>query len=133
MQSQRTVHKLSNSLKKYAGRMIMPPNAYTFRKRFVAALHESLQNEVLKQGFNAKFSIIDQLYETARMLEEAMCYHHGMHHPENVQSMSSQPHKSVPYRPAGPVTASSWPVPQIKVPLTLPAHSQTVSVPRPKP
>jgi hypothetical protein len=70
MQSQQTIHKLLNDLKKYAGRMIMQPDAYTFHKRFIAALHESLQNEVLKQGFNAEFSTIKQLYKTARMLEE---------------------------------------------------------------
>jgi Zinc knuckle len=52
---------------------------------------------------------------------------------ENVQSTSSQPHKSVTYRPAGPVTAISRPVPQSRAVLTLPAHSRTVSAPRPEP
>jgi Zinc knuckle len=127
------VHKLLNDLKKYAGRMIMQPDAYTFRKRFIMALRKPLQNEVLKRGFNAEFSTIEHLYETARMLEEATQYHHGMHRSENMQSMSSQPYKSVTYRSASPVTASSRPVPQIRVPLTLPAHSQTVSVLRPEP
>jgi hypothetical protein len=67
------------------------------------------------------------------MLEEATWYHHGIHCRENVQSTSSQPHKSVTYRPAIPVTASSRPVPQIRATLTLPAQSQTVSVLRPEP
>jgi hypothetical protein len=71
VQSQQTVHELMNDLKKHAGRMIMQPDAYTFRKRFVAALREPLQNEVLKRGFNAEFSTIEQLYKTACMLEEA--------------------------------------------------------------
>jgi hypothetical protein len=70
IQSQQTVHKLLNDLKKHAGHMIMQP-ADTFRKRFIAALHEPLRNEVLKWGFNAEFSTIEQLYETACMLEEA--------------------------------------------------------------
>jgi hypothetical protein len=127
IQGQWTVHELLNDLKNHAGHMIMQPDAYTFRKRFIAALHEPLRNEVLKWGFNAEFSTIEQLYETARMLEEATRYNHGMHHPENVQSTSSQPHKSVTYRPAGLVTATSWLVPQSRVVLTLPAHSRTVS------
>jgi hypothetical protein len=124
MQSQWTIHELLNNLKKYAGCMIMQPDAYTFHKRFIVALCESLQNDVLQWGFNAKFSMIKQLYETAHMLEEVMCYHHGMCRPENVQSTSSQPHKSVTYKPAGPATASNWLVPQIRAPLPLPAHSQ---------
>jgi Zinc knuckle len=106
---------------------------YTFCKRFIAALCEPLRNEVLKRGFNAEFSTIEQLYETARILEDATCYHHGMHCPESMQSTSSQPHKSVTYRPAGPVTVSSRPVPQIRAPLTLPAQSRTMSAPRPEP
>jgi hypothetical protein len=123
IQSQRTVHELLNDLRKHAGYMIMQPDAYTFCKRFVVALREPLRNEVLKRGFNAEFGTVEQLYETACMLEEAMHYHHGMRHPEDVLCTSSQPHKSVTYRSAGPVTVSSRPVPQIRAPLTLPAHS----------
>ena len=58
--------------------MVLLPMVYMFRKRFVLALHDSLCNEVLKKGYNAKFSTIDQLYETARMIEEASHYNHGM-------------------------------------------------------
>ena len=58
--------------------MVLLPMVYMFRKRFVSALHDSLCNEVLKKGYNAKFSTIDQLYETARMIEEASHYNHGM-------------------------------------------------------
>jgi Zinc knuckle len=39
----------------------------------------------------------------------------------------------VTYRPAGPVTAISRPVSQSRAAPTLPAHSQTVSAPRPEP
>jgi Zinc knuckle len=62
-----------------------------------------------------------------------MRYHHGMCRPENVQSTCSQPQKSVTYRPAGLVTANSRPVPQIRAVPTLPAHSRTMSAPRPEP
>ena len=45
-----------------------------FQKWNISALHDSLHNEVLKKGYNAKFSMIKQLYETAQMVKEASCY-----------------------------------------------------------
>ena len=51
---------------------------YMFRKQFVSALRDLLCNEVLKKGYNTKFSTIDQLYETARMIEEASRDNHRM-------------------------------------------------------
>ena len=77
-QGTKTVQEVLNDLKKYAMRMIHPPDIYTFRKWFVSALCDSLCNEVLKKGYNTEFSTIDQLYETARMIEEASCYNHRM-------------------------------------------------------
>ena len=65
-------------LKKYAAWMIHLPNIYTFCKQFVLALHDLLCNEVLKKGYNAEFSAINQLYETAHMIEEASHYNHRM-------------------------------------------------------
>ena len=69
--------------------MIHLPNVYTFHKRFVSALRDSLRNEVLKKGYNAEFSTIDQLYETARMIEEASRYNHGMRCAENMHTAVS--------------------------------------------
>ena len=77
-QGNKTVQEVLNNLKKYAAQMIHPPNIYMFHKRFISALRDSLRNEVLKKGYNAKFSTIDQLYESARMIEEASHYNHGM-------------------------------------------------------
>ena len=77
-QGNKTVQEVLNDLKKYAMRMIHPPDVYMFCKRFISALHDLLCNEVLKKGYNAKFSTIDQLYETACMIEEASRYNHGM-------------------------------------------------------
>ena len=77
-QGTKTVQEVLNNLKKYAAQMIHPPDVYMFRKRFVSALRDLLCNEVLKKGYNAKFSTIDQLYETADMIKEASCYNHGM-------------------------------------------------------
>ena len=70
-QGTKTIQEVLNDLKKYAAWMIHPPDVYTFHKQFVSALRDSLRNEVLKKGYNAEFSTIDQLYETARMIGEA--------------------------------------------------------------
>ena len=83
-QGTKTIQEVLNDLKKYAAWMIHPPDMYTFHKRFILALHDSLCNEVLKKGYNAEFSTINQLYETAHMIEEASCYNHGMRCTENV-------------------------------------------------
>ena len=88
-QGNKTVREVLNDLKKYATQMIHPPDVYTFCKRFVSALHDSLHNEVLKKGYNAKFSTIDQLYETARMIEEASHYNHGMQRSKNTHTAAS--------------------------------------------
>ena len=88
-QGTKTVQEVLNDLKKYAVRMIHPPDIYTFRKRFVSALHDSLCIEVLKKGYNAEFSTINQLYETARMIEEASCYNHGMQCAKNAHTAAS--------------------------------------------
>ena len=77
-QGNKTVQEVLNDLKKYAAWMIHLPNVYTFHKQFVSALRDLLHNEVLKKGYNAEFSTINQLYETAHMIEEASCYNHGM-------------------------------------------------------
>ena len=77
-QGTKTIQEVQNDLKKFAMRMIHLPDVYTFRKWFVSALCDLLCNEVLKKGYNAEFSTIDQLYETAHMIEEASQYNHRM-------------------------------------------------------
>ena len=77
-QGTKTVQEVLNDLKKYAAWMIHPPDVYTFHKRFMSTLCDLLCNELLKKGYNAEFSTINQLYETARMIKEASCYNHGM-------------------------------------------------------
>ena len=69
--------------------MIHPPDMYTFHKWFILAFRDSLHNEVLKKGYNSEFSIIDQLYETAHMIEEASCYNHGMRCAKNGHTAAS--------------------------------------------
>ena len=88
-QGTKTVQEVLNDLKKYAVWMIHPPNIYTFCKQFVSTLHDLLHNEVLKKGYNTKFSTIDQLYETACMIEEVSHYYHGMQHAKNAHTAAS--------------------------------------------
>ena len=88
-QRTKTIQEVLNDLKKYAVWMIHLPNMYTFHKQFVSALHDSLCNEVLKKGYNTKFSTIDQLYETACMIKEASRYNHGMQCTENTHTVAS--------------------------------------------
>ena len=64
-QGTKTIKEVLNDLKKYAARMIHLPDVYMFCKRFVSALRDSLCNEVLKKGYYAEFSTIEQLYKTA--------------------------------------------------------------------
>ena len=85
----KTIQEVLNDLKKYAMQMIHPPDVYTFCKRFISALHDSLCNEVLKKGYNAEFSTINQLYKTACMIEEASCYNHGMRCAKNTHTAAS--------------------------------------------
>ena len=88
-QGTKTVQEVLNDLRKYAMQMIYLPDVYMFCKWFVSALHDSLRNEVLKKGYNTKFSTIDQLYETACMIEEASHYNHGMRCAENTHTAVS--------------------------------------------
>ena len=48
-QGTKTIQEVLNNLKKYAMWMIHLPDVYTFHKRFVSALCDSLCNEVLKK------------------------------------------------------------------------------------
>ena len=88
-QGTKTVQEVLNNLKKYATWMIHPPNIYTFCKQLVSALRELLCNDVLKKGYNTKFSTIDQLYETAHMIKEASHYNHRMQHAKNAHTAAS--------------------------------------------
>ena len=88
-QGTKTVQEVLNNLKKYAMQMIHPLDVYTFRKQFVVALRDLLCNKVVKKGYNAKFSTIDQLYETARMIKEASHYNYGIQHTENAHTAAS--------------------------------------------
>ena len=88
-QGTKTVQEVLNDLKKYATWMIYLPNVYMFHRQFIFTFHDSLCNEVVKKGYNANFSTIEQLYVTAQMVEEASCYNHRMRHVENAHMAAS--------------------------------------------
>ena len=88
-QGTKTIQEVLSNLKKYATWIIHPPDIYMFHKWFVSALRNSLCNEALKKGYNAEFSTIEQLYETAKMVEEASCYNHRMWCVENTHTAAS--------------------------------------------
>ena len=88
-QGTKTVQEVLNNLKKYATQMIHLPNVYMFCKWFVLALHDLLCNEVLKRGYNAEFSTIEQLYKTDQMVEEASHYNHEMWRMESAHTAVS--------------------------------------------
>ena len=62
MQGNKTINEILNDLKKYTDRMVMRPDEYTFRRRFISALWELLRQEVLKQGLNPEKSTISQRF-----------------------------------------------------------------------
>ena len=50
VQSTKTIQELINDLTKYAMCMVQPPDAYTFQRRFISILYETLCNNVLKRA-----------------------------------------------------------------------------------
>ena len=104
-QGTKTVQEVLNNIKRYATQMIHLPSVYMFHNHFVSTLHDLLHNEVLKKGYNAKFSTIEQLYETAQMVEEASCYNHGMQHVDNTL-MAATNTKPAAYKPQPPMSQS---------------------------
>ena len=77
-QGTKTVQELKNSLDKYAERMVSKPDAYTFRLRFLEALHPSIRNAVLRNGYNAENSYFSVLYKDALKYESAFKYEQTM-------------------------------------------------------
>ena len=85
----KTIHEILNNLKKYTDRMVMQPDEYTFRRRFISALQEPLRQEVLKQGLNPEKSTSGQLYKLANAIEEATRYNQGTHRAEGIGTIPS--------------------------------------------
>ena len=61
-------------MNKLAEWMVHPPDAYTFRRRFLEALRPSISTKVLELGYNAERHDLQQLYTTAKQLDEAKLY-----------------------------------------------------------
>jgi hypothetical protein len=73
-QGSSTVQELYNLMNKLADRMIHLPNNYTFRQRLIEALRPSISTKVLELGYNAEQHELQQLYMTAKQLDEAKLY-----------------------------------------------------------
>jgi hypothetical protein len=54
--------------------MVHPPDEYTVRRWFIEALRPSISTKVLELGYNAKRHELQQLYITAKQLDEAKLY-----------------------------------------------------------
>src|SRR6266481_7019353 len=72
-----TVQDLLNKLEKYASWMVDPPDLYTIRRRFLAALRDSLRREVLTWGHTVEYSGFSEWTETATCIEDTVCYDIG--------------------------------------------------------
>ncbi|KIJ38962.1 hypothetical protein M422DRAFT_258377 [Sphaerobolus stellatus SS14] len=77
MQGSMTVQQLHQQLTKLAKQMVELPDAYSYRRRFMDALKPDIRDLVLRKGFTAKFSKIDELVEQAVTLDNAKCYTSG--------------------------------------------------------
>jgi hypothetical protein len=73
-QGNSTVQKLYNQMSKLAEQIVHPPNEYTVRQQFLEALWPSISTKVLELGYNAECHNLQQLYTTAKQLEEAKLY-----------------------------------------------------------
>jgi hypothetical protein len=69
-----TVQELYNLMNKLVEWMVHLSDAYTFRQRFIEALWPSISMRVLEFGYNAEQHDIQQLYTTAKQLDEAKLY-----------------------------------------------------------
>ena len=76
-QEQKTVQDLIQELTKYAARMVQYLEDYSFRRRLIAALRPSLQNEVIRRGITAEFSSMQDILEKAKDIEDSLCYDIG--------------------------------------------------------
>ncbi|KIJ49765.1 hypothetical protein M422DRAFT_246125, partial [Sphaerobolus stellatus SS14] len=77
MQGSMTVQQLYQELTKLAKQMVELPDAYSYRRRFMDALKPDIRDQVLKKGFTAEFSKIDELVEQAVTLDNAKHYTSG--------------------------------------------------------
>jgi hypothetical protein len=69
-----TVQELYNLMNKLVEQMIHPPNDYTFRRRFIEALQPSISMKELELSYNAERHELQQLYTTAKQLDEVKLY-----------------------------------------------------------
>ncbi|KIJ46737.1 hypothetical protein M422DRAFT_249905 [Sphaerobolus stellatus SS14] len=77
MQGSMTMQQLHQQLTKLAKQMVELPDVYSYRRWFMDVLKPDIRELVLRKGFTAKFSKIDELVEQAVTLDNAKCYTSG--------------------------------------------------------
>ena len=128
MQGNKTVHEILNDLKKYTDRMVMRPDEYTFRRRFILALGEPLRQEVLKQGLNPEKSTINQLYELANTTEEVTRYNQGTRRTEGISIIPSMTQRPIVSKPNALNHSACKSMPVIRPAPQSNPHSRSVNV-----
>ena len=73
-QGQKTVQELIQELTKYAAQMVQYPDDYSFRRRLIASLRPSLQEEVLRRGITVEFSSMQDILEKAEDIKDSSQY-----------------------------------------------------------
>ncbi|KIJ43779.1 hypothetical protein M422DRAFT_253034 [Sphaerobolus stellatus SS14] len=77
MQGSMTVQQLYQELTKLAKQMMELLDVYSYRRQFMNVLKPDIREQVLKKGFTAEYSKIDELMEEAVTLDNAKHYTSG--------------------------------------------------------
>ncbi|KIJ50728.1 hypothetical protein M422DRAFT_245380 [Sphaerobolus stellatus SS14] len=107
MQGSMTVQQLHQQLTKLAKQMVELPDAYSYWRQFMDALKPDIREQVLRKGFTAEFSKIDELMEQAVTLDNAKHYTSGYNTNNYSNAGSSNQHRS------GSNTVQNWPTTQL--------------------
>ncbi|KAF5381119.1 hypothetical protein D9615_003859 [Tricholomella constricta] len=65
------ISEFFHQLKRYAERMAMQPDPYTFKRRFLLGIPRYLRKEILSRGFTAETSRMSEILEAGMKVEQA--------------------------------------------------------------
>ncbi|KIJ51619.1 hypothetical protein M422DRAFT_243911 [Sphaerobolus stellatus SS14] len=74
MQGSMTMQQLHQQLTTLAKQIVELPDAYSYQRQFMDALRPEIRDLVLRKGFTAEFSKIDEPVEQSVTLDNAKCY-----------------------------------------------------------
>ncbi|KAF5378265.1 hypothetical protein D9615_008695 [Tricholomella constricta] len=130
------INEFFHQLKRYAERMVMPPDPYTFKRRFMTGIPRYLRKEILNRGFTAETSRMREILEAGLKIEQANRVLRGYDDYEAVARKSSEKKDTAvarapmrtyeggsrpPYKPTGPGGQRSEPKSDGKKPPATPA------------